>query len=87
MTGNSTTRFRNVALLSVASTIPSRVTTSDEIEQKLAVALKRLKLRSGLLRRVAGVLERRNWGPGESSDAATISAGRRALAEAGIDAS
>jgi 3-oxoacyl-[acyl-carrier-protein] synthase-3 len=87
VTGNSTTRFRNVALLAVASTLPSKVTTSDEIEQKLAVALKRLKLRSGLLRRVAGVLERRNWGPGESSDAATISAGQRAMQEAGIDPS
>jgi 3-oxoacyl-[acyl-carrier-protein] synthase-3 len=87
VTGNSTTRFNNVTLLSVTSSIPSTVTTSDDIEQRLASALKRLKLRGGLLRRVAGVIERRNWAAGESSDAATISAGRRAMQEAGVDPS
>jgi 3-oxoacyl-[acyl-carrier-protein] synthase III len=87
VTGNATTRFDNVSLLSVASTLPTRVTTSDDIEARLASALKRLKLRSGLLRRVAGVLERRNWAEGESTDDATIAAGKRALAEAGVDPS
>jgi 3-oxoacyl-[acyl-carrier-protein] synthase III len=85
--GNATTRFDNVSLLSVASTLPSRVTTSDDIEARLASALRRLKLPGGLLQRVAGVLERRNWAPDESSDEATISAGQRALAEAGVRAS
>ncbi|GAA4194934.1 3-oxoacyl-ACP synthase III [Microbacterium oryzae] len=87
MPGNAIARFDNVALLSVTSELPSRVTTSDDIEGRLSDALSRLRLRSGLLRRVAGVLERRNWAEGESSDAATISAGRRALAEAGVDPS
>jgi 3-oxoacyl-[acyl-carrier-protein] synthase-3 len=87
VTGNATTRFDNVSLLSVASTLPTRVTTSDDIEDRLSSALKRLKLRSGLLRRVAGVLERRNWAPGEDSDDATVAAGKRALAEAGVDPS
>lgn len=87
MVGNATTRFDNVSLLSVTSTLPSRVTTSDEIEERLALALRRLRLRGGLLQRVAGVLERRNWAAGESSDDATVSAGRRALAEAGVASS
>lgn len=87
MLGNATTRFDNVSLLSVASTLPSRVTTSDDIEARLGSALRRLKLPGGLLQRVAGVLERRNWAPDESSDEATISAGERALAEAGVRAS
>ncbi|WP_306231421.1 3-oxoacyl-ACP synthase III [Agrococcus beijingensis] len=87
MTGNATTRFSNVALLSVASALPSRVTTSDDIEHRLSGALSRLKLKGGLLRRVAGVDERRNWAEGESADAATVHAGSRALADAGIDAS
>ena len=87
MIGNATTRFSNVTLLSVASTIPSRITTSEVLEERLGAALKRLRLKPGLLRRVAGVLERRNWGPSESSDAAAISAGRRALHDAGVDAS
>ena len=85
MAGNATTRFDNVSLLSVASTLPSRVTTSDEIENRLAAALSRLRLPSGLLQRVAGVLERRNWAVGESSDEATVATGRRALAEAAVD--
>lgn len=87
MAGNATTRFGNVSLLSVTSTLPSRVTTSDEIESRLAGALARLKLPGGLLQRVAGVQERRNWAAGESSDTATIAAGKQALAEAGIEAS
>lgn len=87
MAGNATSRFENVSLLSVASTLPSRVTTSDDIESRLAGALSRLKLPSGLLQRVAGVRERRNWAPGEDSDTATMSAGTRALAEAGVEAS
>jgi 3-oxoacyl-[acyl-carrier-protein] synthase-3 len=85
--GNSTARFDNVSLLSVASALPGRVTTSDDIEERLSSALSRLRLRSGLLRRVAGVLERRNWAAGESSDDAAIAAGRQALAESGVDAS
>jgi acyl-CoA:acyl-CoA alkyltransferase len=85
--GNATTRFENVSLLSVASTLPSRVTTSQDIESRLSTSLRRLKLPGALLERVAGVLERRNWAAGESSDEATVSAGRRALAEAGVDPS
>ncbi|KAA9085372.1 3-oxoacyl-ACP synthase III [Microbacterium radiodurans] len=87
MHGNATVRYDDVALLSVASVLPSRVTTSDEIEDRLTDVLKRLRLKPGLLRRVAGVNERRNWAEGESSDDATIAAGERALAEAGVDPS
>lgn len=82
--GNATTTHRNVALLSVASTMAERVTTSEEIDSRLAPVLKRLKLPTGLLQRVAGVRERRNWEEGASFDDAAISAGKRALAEAGI---
>lgn len=84
MAGNATTRFDNVSLLSVASTLPSRVTTSEDIENRLDLALSRLHLRRGLLKRVAGVRERRNWATGESSDDATVQAGARALAEASV---
>lgn len=87
MAGNATTRFDNVSLLSVASVLPSRVTTSADIEQRLEGALARLKLRPGLLQRVAGVVERRNWADGEATDDATIQAGARALADAGVDPS
>jgi len=82
--GNATTTHRNVALLSVATTIAPNVTTSEEIDAHLAPALKRLRLPTGLLQRVAGVHERRNWGAGQTFDAAAIDAGRRALEEAGV---
>ena len=82
--GNATTRHRNVALLSVASTMATRVTTSASIDEKLRPVLKRLKLPTGLLQRVAGVEERRNWAEGQSFDEAAIDAGKRALAEAGV---
>lgn len=84
MDGNATTTHRNVALLSVATTMAPLVTTSDEIDARLAAALTRLRLPTGLLQRVAGVQERRNWGAEQGFDGAAIDAGRRALAEAGI---
>lgn len=84
MDGNATTTHRNAALLSVASTIAPRITTSEGIDQRLKPALKRLRLPTGLLQRVAGVYERRNWAAGQQFDDAAISAGERALAEAGI---
>ena len=85
--GNATTVHRNVALLSIAASMPGRVTTSAEIDTALAPALKRMGLPRGLLERVAGITERRNWATGESFDTAAISAGEKALAEAGVAAS
>ena len=64
--------YQNVALLSVASTIAPRITTSDEIDHRLAPALKRLRLPKGLLQRVAGVHERRNWDEGQKFDDAAV---------------
>ena len=87
MDGNATTLHRNVALLSVTSLIASNVTTSDEIDVRLAAVLKRLRLPTGLLQRVAGVYERRNWAEGQTFDDAAILTGKRALAEAGVEPS
>ena len=84
MNGNATTTHRNVALLSVASLIAPLITTSEEIDRRLTPVLTRLKLPTGLLQRVAGVYERRNWGPDETFDDAAVKAGKIALREAGI---
>ncbi|WP_159736735.1 3-oxoacyl-ACP synthase III, partial [Arthrobacter sp. 9V] len=82
--GNATAKHRNVSLLSVATTTAERVTTSADIEAKLRGVLRRLRLPMGLLERVAGVIERRNWGEGQTFQDAAIDAGRRAMAEAGV---
>ncbi|VTR75271.1 3-oxoacyl-ACP synthase III [Cellulomonas hominis] len=85
MSGNATTRFGNVSLLSVASRLPSRITSSADIQQRLGSALHRLRLPRTLLERVAGVQERRNWAPGEDADSATVAAGKQALRDAGVN--
>ena len=85
MGGNATSEHRNVALLSLATTTPDRVTTSAEIDRRLAPVLQRLRLPTGLLQRVAGIHERRNWAQGQTFDGAAIAAGEKALAEAGVD--
>jgi acyl-CoA:acyl-CoA alkyltransferase len=84
--GNATSTYRNVSLLSVSSVLGPLVTTSVEIERKLEPILKRLRLPVGLLERVAGVIERRNWGPLGSHEA-TVQAGEQALRTAGVEAS
>jgi acyl-CoA:acyl-CoA alkyltransferase len=76
---------RNVALLSLATTLPERVTSSAELDRRLRPVLDRLSLPTGLLERIAGVHERRNWAEGQTFDAAAIQAGEKALAEAGVD--
>lgn len=73
-----------MSLLSVASTVAQRVTTSEQIDSRLRPVLRRLRLPEGLLQRVAGIYERRNWGDAEKFDDAAIDAGRRALREAGV---
>ncbi|CAM3839862.1 3-oxoacyl-ACP synthase III [Isoptericola cucumis] len=85
MSGNATTRFANVSLLAVASRLPTRVTPSAQVQERLGAAMKRLRLPARLLERVAGVDERRNWAAGEDSDTATIAAGHQALHAAGVD--
>ncbi|MGH3588003.1 MAG: 3-oxoacyl-ACP synthase III, partial [Pseudonocardia sp.] len=87
MTGNATTRFDHVSLLSVASRLPSGVRTSADVQASLGPALRRLRLPARLLERVAGVTERRAWAEGEDADTATIAAGHDALARAGVDPS
>ena len=86
MSGNATTRFAGVSLLAVTSRIPAGVRTSAAVQERLAPALRRLRLPTTLLQRVAGVQERRAWTADEDVDDATVAAGREALAVAGVEA-
>ncbi len=85
--GNATFHHRNAALLSVAEVEAPEVLTSKELDRRLADALKRLRLPTGLLQRVAGVKARRNWRADGEVRAATVEAGRKALSAAGVDPS
>ncbi|MCI2265066.1 3-oxoacyl-ACP synthase III [Sediminivirga luteola] len=84
MTGNTTFRHHNAALLSVAEVTAPVPVPSSEFDRVLAPTLKRLRLPQGLLERVAGVTERRNWHDSGDFQAGAVEAGEKALAEAGI---
>ncbi|MFJ2619062.1 3-oxoacyl-ACP synthase III [Glutamicibacter sp. NPDC087344] len=85
MNGNATFRHHNVALLAVNSVEAPEVVSSAEFDERLAPSLKRLKLSRKLLERVSGVKERRWWPEGVGFDDAAIEAGKKALAQAGIE--
>ena len=87
MNGNATFKHHNVALLSVNSVLAPEVVSSSEFDERLAPSLKRLRLSKKLLERVSGVKERRWWSDGVEFADAAILAGKKALAQAGVDAS
>lgn len=86
MNGNTVFRYSNVSLLSICEVTAPVEVTSAEFDERLAEPLKRLRLPTGLLERVAGVRARRNWEkPGDYIEGGA-EAGRRALSAAGVDA-
>lgn len=84
MPGNTTFHHQNAALLSVAEVEAPIELTSKELDKRLSDALKRLKLPTGLLQRVAGVRARRNWDTEDGAVTGAVEAGRRALDAAGV---
>jgi len=85
--GNTSYRAANTTMLSIVGIEAPVVVTSAEIDAQMTDTLKRLKLRPGLLERVAGVSERRWYSEDTSLGEAAATAGSKALSEAGIDAS
>ncbi|WP_150308472.1 3-oxoacyl-ACP synthase III [Planctomonas psychrotolerans] len=83
--GNASFRHRNVSLLSVSAVLAPEVVSSIHIDELLAPTLTKLRLPMGLLQRVAGVHERRNWNDELTFDDAATQAGRDALAVSGVD--
>jgi 3-oxoacyl-[acyl-carrier-protein] synthase-3 len=73
-------------VLSVAAIEAPVVVTSAQIDEQLAGTLERLRLRPGMLQKVAGVQERRWWQRGASFVDGAAMAGAKALSEAGVDA-
>ncbi|MCT2089098.1 3-oxoacyl-ACP synthase III [Micrococcus terreus] len=87
MQGNAIFRHTNASLLSVTEVVAPVTVTSDQIDDELVEVLTRLKLPRGLLQRVAGVHERRNWEEPDQFQRGAAEAGRAALEQAGVDAS
>ncbi|MDR3210904.1 MAG: 3-oxoacyl-ACP synthase III, partial [Planctomycetota bacterium] len=77
--------FRNTVLRGLSLVKPPRVTTSEEIELRLAPVYERLKLSVGRLELMTGIRERRFWETGTRSSAVAAEAGRLALADSGVD--
>lgn len=85
MTGNAVFHFSNTSILSVVGLEAPITVTSDEIDDQLTATYERLGMRPGALQTLAGIEERRWWPEGISFADAAADAGRKALAEAGID--
>ena len=64
MTGNTTHRFRNTAILAATSVDATEVVTSDALDERLGDTYTRVGLRPGLLERLVGIRERRWWADG-----------------------
>lgn len=86
MTGNTTFRFRDTAVLSVSIAEAPIVVTSAQIDEALTATYERLDVKPGLLEGLAGIKERRWWPQDVSFADAAAMAGAKALADAGIDA-
>ena len=80
-------RYRDVVISGLAHIDAPHVITSAELEDRLAPAMERLRIRRGLLSRLAGVDERRFWDVGVRPSEPAAEAGERAMAASGIDRS
>ena len=85
MTGNTTHRFSNTAILAATSVDATEVVTSDALDERLGDTYTRVGLRPGLLERLVGIRERRWWADGVTFVDGAAAAGRMAIAGAGLD--
>jgi 3-oxoacyl-[acyl-carrier-protein] synthase III len=60
------------------------VVPSSHFDERLKQTYKRLRMPKGLLERLAGIRERRYWGPESSFDDGAARAGRAAMEQAGV---
>lgn len=84
MTGNSTIRHQNAALLAITKVEADEVVPSSRSDEILEETFARLKMPKGLLQRLAGVNERREWAPGRHFSDGAVEAGVAAMEQAGV---
>jgi hypothetical protein len=78
--------FKNVSIAGLAHVDAPHTLTSDEINERLKPTMQRLGIKTDVLNDIVGVHARRLWDDEtQASDAATMAA-KKALADAGIDA-
>jgi len=77
--------FDDVAVVSIEACDAPVVVTSDDIDQTLAPFLERVGAGKGLLQKLAGIEERRQWPADISFIEASALAGEKAIKAAGID--
>ena len=82
---NAGQRYHDVVISGLAHVDAPHVVTSAAIEAELAPAMDRLRLRPGLLARLAGIHARRFWDDGAVPSAGAAEAGQRAIERCGVD--
>lgn len=85
MTGNAGYRLADTSILSVCRVEAPVVVDSDAIDDRLESTYGRVRMTRGKLESLAGVRSRRWWGEDEDYVDGAVEAGRRALAESGVD--
>jgi len=79
-------RYSRVNIAAFGYELPPNVLTSDDLEERLAPVYDALRLQRGQLEAITGIRERRLWDPGTSMSRGALAAGRKTLANAGMDA-
>jgi len=87
MSGNFKYQFNDVGIVSIEACDAPIVITSDEIDESLASFYERVGADRGLLQKLAGINERRQWPAEISFVDASVMAGEKAIAASGIDRS
>lgn len=87
MSGNFKYHFDDVGIVSIEACDAPVVVTSDEIDVSLAPFYERVGADRGLLQKLAGINQRRQWPADVSFIDASVMAGEKAIASSGIDRS
>jgi 3-oxoacyl-[acyl-carrier-protein] synthase-3 len=79
-------KYQRVFIESLGYELPPLVVTSAELEEQLRPVFRELRIPAGQLEAITGIAERRWWEPGFPVADGAITAARRALATAGVEA-
>ena len=77
-------KYSNVSIAGFGYELAPNVITSEDLETRLSQAYEALRLQSGQLEALTGILERRHWDPGFKLSQGAIAAGQNALNAAQI---